>query len=72
MIDPFTVISVQPENLTLKEEEVFCELQSDQTLKIIINLPLDKFYISVKEDPSCQKKALNILMRFFPSSFTEL
>ena len=66
VIDPFTDTSVQSANLTLKEEEIFCELQSGQTLKIrVINLSLDKFYRSVKEDPLCQKKALSIFMQFF-------
>ena len=63
VIDPFTDTSVQSAYLTLKEEKVFCELQSGQTLKIrVINLSLDKFYRSVKEDPLCQKKALSIFM----------
>ena len=65
VIDPFTDMSIQSANLTLKEEEVFCELQSGETLKIkVINLPLDKFYRFVKEDPLCQKKALSIFKQF--------
>jgi hypothetical protein len=48
--DHFYESSTQPENLTLREEEELCELQSDRTLKMrFTDLPLDKFSIPVKE-----------------------
>jgi hypothetical protein len=59
--DPFSESSVQPENLTLREEEELCEPQSDRTLKMkFTDLPIDKFWISVKEE----YPAMNILLQF--------
>jgi hypothetical protein len=71
--EPFSESSAQPENLTLREEEELCELQSDRTLKIrFTNLPLDKFWISVKEEyPSIHRKAMNILLQFSTSYMCE-
>jgi hypothetical protein len=64
--DPFSESSTQPENLTLREEEELCELQSDRTLKMsFTDLPLDKFWISLKEEyPAIHRKAKNILLQF--------
>jgi hypothetical protein len=43
--------SAQPENLTLREEEELCELQSDRTLKMrFTDLSLGKFWISVNKE----------------------
>jgi hypothetical protein len=67
--DPFSEFSAQPENLTVSEEEELCELQSDRTLKMrFTDLPLDKFWISVKEVyPAIGRKAVNILLQFLTS-----
>jgi hypothetical protein len=64
--ETFSESSVQPENLTLKEEEELGELQSDRTLKMrFTDLPLDKFWISVKEEcPAIHRNAINILLQF--------
>jgi hypothetical protein len=64
--DPFSESSAQPENLTSREEEEFCELQSDCTLRMrFTDLTLDKSWISVKEEyPAMHKKAMNILLQF--------
>jgi hypothetical protein len=64
--DPFCESSAQPENLTLIEEEELCELQSDRTLKIkFTDLPLDKFWISGKEEyPAIHRKAMDIFCSF--------
>jgi hypothetical protein len=45
--NPYSESSAQPKNLTLREEEEFCELKNDCTLKIrFTDLSLDKFRIS--------------------------
>jgi hypothetical protein len=64
--DPFPESSAQPENLTLREEEELCELQSDRTLKMrFTDLTLDTFWISVKEEyPAVHRKEMNILLLF--------
>jgi hypothetical protein len=58
--NPYSESSAQPENLTLKEEEELCELQSDGTLKLrFTDLSLDKFWISVEEEyPVIHRKAV--------------
>jgi hypothetical protein len=49
--NPYPVSSAQPENLTLRERNELCELQSDHTLKMkFTDLSLYKFWISVKEE----------------------
>jgi hypothetical protein len=55
----FSLLSIQvydwareifSENLTSREEEELCELQSDHTFKMkFTDLPLDRFWTSVKE-----------------------
>jgi hypothetical protein len=52
--------------LTLREVEELCELQSDRALKMrFTDLPLDKFWISVKEEyPAIRWKAMNIAAVF--------
>ena len=69
MGDPYSEFSGHPENLTLKEEEEFCELQSDRTLKMRFTDPSqDKFWISVKEEcPTIHREAINILLQFSTS-----
>jgi hypothetical protein len=71
--DPFSETSAQTENLTLREEEELCELQSDRTLKMrFADLPLDKFWISVKEEyPAIHRKAMNILLQVLTSYMCE-
>jgi hypothetical protein len=58
--------SAKPENLTLREEDKLCELQSDLTLKMgFTGLSLDKFWISVIEEyPAIHRKAINICCSF--------
>ncbi|XP_021941809.1 zinc finger BED domain-containing protein 5-like isoform X2 [Zootermopsis nevadensis] len=63
--DPYSESSAHPENLTLREEEELCGLQSDRTLKMrFTDLSLDKFWISVKEYPAIHREAINILLQF--------
>jgi hypothetical protein len=64
--NPYSESSAEPENLTLREEEELCELQSDRTLKTrFTDLFLDKFWISVEEEyPAIHRKAINILLQF--------
>jgi hypothetical protein len=71
--DPVSESSAQPENLTLREEVELCELQSDRTLQMrFTDLPLDKFWISVKEEyPAIHRKAVNILLQFSVSYICE-
>jgi hypothetical protein len=71
--DPVSEFSAQPENLTLSKEEELCELQSDCTFKMrFTDLPLDKFWISVKEEYlAIQRKAMNILLQFSTSYMCE-
>lgn len=71
--DPYFESFRHPENLSLKEEEELCELQSDRALKIrFTNLSLDKFWNSVKEEhPTIHKKAINILLQFSISYMCE-
>jgi hypothetical protein len=71
--DPYPETSAQPENLTLREEEELCELQSDCTFKMrFTDLPLDKFCISVKKEyPAIHRKAMNILLLFSTSYMCE-
>jgi hypothetical protein len=59
--------------LTLSEKEELRELQSDCTLKMrFIDLALDKFWISVKEEyPAIHRKAINILLQFSASYICE-
>ncbi|XP_072909831.1 zinc finger BED domain-containing protein 5-like isoform X6 [Hemitrygon akajei] len=73
MRDPFCESAAQPENLTLREEEELCELQSNRALKMrFTNLPLDKFWISVKEGyPAIHRKAMTILLQFSTSYLCE-
>jgi hypothetical protein len=49
------------------------ELQSDCTVKMrCTDLPLDKFWISVKEEyPAIHRKAMNILLQFAASYMCE-
>jgi hypothetical protein len=70
---PFSESSGQPENLTLKEDEELCELQSDRTLKMrSAYLPLVRFWISVKEEyPVIHRKAMNIFLTFSTSYMCE-
>jgi hypothetical protein len=67
--DPFSEPCVQLENLSLGEEEELCELQADCTLRMrFTDLPLDKFWISVKEEyPTIHRTAVNILLWFSTS-----
>jgi hypothetical protein len=71
--DPFSESSPQPKDLILREEEELCELQSDRTLKMrFTDLPLDKFWISVKEEyPAIHREAMNILLQFSASYMCE-
>ena len=71
--DPYSESAGHPVNLTLKEEEEFCELQCDRTFKIrFTDLSLDKFWISVKEEyPTIHRKAINILLPFSISYMCE-
>jgi hypothetical protein len=71
--DPFSESSAQPENLTLREEEELCELQANCTLKMrFTDLPLDGFWISVKEEyPAMHRKTVNILLQFSTSYMCE-
>jgi hypothetical protein len=70
---PYPESSVQPENLTLREEEELCELPSDCALKLTsTDLSLDMFWISVKEEhPAIHGKAINILLQFSASYMCE-
>jgi hypothetical protein len=62
--NPYSESSAQPENMTLREEEELCELQSDRTLKMrFTDLSLDKFWISEKEEcPAIHRRAINIFL----------
>ncbi|PNF16717.1 hypothetical protein B7P43_G05335, partial [Cryptotermes secundus] len=59
--NPHSDSSAQPENLTLREDEELCELQSDCTLKMrFTDISLDKFWISVKEEcPAIHSHGIN-------------
>jgi hypothetical protein len=49
--NPYSESSAQPENLTSREEEELCELQSDHTLNMrFTDSSLEKFWISVIEE----------------------
>jgi hypothetical protein len=65
--------SAQPENLTLREEEEFHELQSYRTLKMrFTDLSLHRFGISVKEEcPAIHRKAIYTLLQFMNSYMCE-
>jgi hypothetical protein len=71
--DPFSKLSAQPDNLTLREDEELCVLQSDCILKMrFTNPPLDKFWFSVKEEyPAIHRKSMNILLQFSSSYMCE-
>jgi hypothetical protein len=71
--NPYSESSAQLENLALREEEELCKLKSDRTLKIrFIDLSLDKFWISVKEEyPAIHRKAISILLQFLTSYMCE-
>jgi hypothetical protein len=71
--DPFSESSAQPENLCLGQEEEVCELRSGCSLKMrFADLPLDKFWISVKEGyPAIHRKAVNTLLQFLNSYMCE-
>jgi hypothetical protein len=57
---PYSESSAHPEDLTLREEEELCELQSDHTLNMrFTDSSLDKFWISVQEEcPAIHRKAI--------------
>ena len=67
--------AVHPENVTLREEDDICELHTcdmctcDCALKIrFTDLPLNKFWMSVKEDiPTFHGKEIDILLKFLTS-----
>jgi hypothetical protein len=61
--------SAQPENLTLKDEEELCELQSVHTFKMkFTDLSLYKLWISVEEEyPAIHGKAIYKLLQFSTS-----
>jgi hypothetical protein len=63
---PYSESYVQPENLTLREGEELCELQSDHTLKMgFTDQSLDKFWISVEEEClTIHRKAIYIAADF--------
>jgi hypothetical protein len=71
--NPYSESSVQGENLTLREEDELCELQSNRTIKMrFTELSLDKFWISVKEEyRAIHRKAINILQQFLISYVCE-
>ncbi|XP_068115889.1 zinc finger BED domain-containing protein 5-like [Hyperolius riggenbachi] len=71
--DPFSEECAHPVNFSLREEEEFCELRCDRTLKLrFTELPLDKFWISIKEEyPEIHTKAVNILLQFSTSYMCE-
>ena len=73
MRDLYSVSFGHPENLILKEEEEFCDLQSNRTLKMRFTvLSLDKYWIFVKEEcPTIYRKAINILLQFSTSNMCE-
>jgi hypothetical protein len=63
--NPYSEPSAQSENLTLREGEELCELQSDQTFKMRFT---DKFWISIKEEyHAIHRTAINILLQFSTS-----
>jgi hypothetical protein len=67
--NPHSESSAHPENLTLREEEELCELQSDHTLKMrFTDLSLGLFWISVEEEyPAIHGKAIYKLLQFSTS-----
>jgi hypothetical protein len=70
--NPYSESSAQPKNLTFREEEELCELQSDCTLKIFTDLSLDKIWISVKDEyPAIHRRAINTLPQFSTSYMCE-
>ncbi len=71
--NPFIKISSNV-GLKLSEEEELVSLSSDRGLKIKhVELPIDTFWISIREEyPSVAKKALSILMQFSTSYLCEL
>jgi hypothetical protein len=71
--NPYSESSAQPEDLTLRDDEEFCKLQSDFMLKMrFTDLSLDKLWISVIEEcPAIHRKAINILLQFSTSYMCE-
>jgi hypothetical protein len=63
--NPYPESSAQPENLTLREEEELCELQSDHAVNMRLLTHLDKFWISVIEEyPAIHRKAIQTVLQF--------
>lgn len=67
--NPYSESSAQAENLTLREDEELCELQSHRTFRMGLTDPsLDNFWISVKEEyPVIHRKVVNTLLQFSTS-----
>lgn len=74
--NPFSYTSVNIHDLTLKEEQELCDLQSDRSLKMRFDemslSKLDIFWISVESEyPTIHRKAMNILLQFSTSYMCE-
>ena len=70
--NPFVESSSNTGLLLCEEEELAC-ISSDRGLKIKhVEVPIDTFWIAVKEYPSLAKKALTIMMPFLTLYLCEL